>query len=75
MLNNAFMAEKKTKKLLQCKTPQAPPFFSAKNGITFNFMRTRKINPISLRTAKTPQSFGRSECSRVNNPWLTISML
>ena len=23
------------------------------------------LNPIALRTVKTPQSFGRSECSRV----------
>ena len=25
----------------------------------------RIFNPVALRTAKTPQSFGRSECNRV----------
>ena len=30
----------------------------------YSFMIT-VVNPIALRTAKTPQSFGRSECNRV----------
>ena len=28
-------------------------------------LRLTHLNPIALRTAKTLQSFGRSECSRV----------
>ena len=29
-------------------------------------LRVSLFNPTALRTAKTPQSFGRSECNRVN---------
>ena len=35
--------------------------------ISFFFLLLIYFNPIALRTAKTPQSFGCSECNRVNS--------
>ena len=36
-------------------------------NIACELIAIRFINPIALRTAKTPLSFGLSECNRVNN--------
>ena len=34
-----------------------------------------QFNPIALRTAKTPQSFGCSECNRVNVALAVLSAI
>ena len=46
-----------------------PHFFGVNNVsfVTHKYLKIlHLINPIALRMAKTPQSFGHSECNRVN---------